>query len=264
MFSMVDNKQTSCYRINPFMDSRIFILTLVLASAVFSPQIVRGDDEHSADEVEEQASFGYREPTPNAFGFTKDGLAMVQAEREQYALNLAATANMLLKENALSDAGELLVDSKLAEPMLPLVDRLMGLEFGADDYVCKPFLPREVVARVKAILRRVQMPAAALEADTSRLSYRSITLQPERYLCLIADERVELTPVEFRLLQTMIAQPGRVFSRENLMRASYPDRRVVSDRTVDSHVKNLRKKVNAVVGDEDLIHSIYGVGYKLE
>jgi two-component system response regulator BaeR len=75
---------------------------------------------------------------------------------------------------------------------------------------------------------------------------------------------VELTPVEFRLLQTMIAQPGRVFSRENLMRASYPDRRVVSDRTVDSHVKNLRKKVNAVVGDEDLIHSIYGVGYKLE
>ena len=144
------------------------------------------------------------------------------------------------------------------------IDRLMGLEFGADDYVCKPFLPREVVARVKAILRRVQMPAAALEADTSRLSYRSITLQPERYLCLIADERVELTPVEFRLLQTMIAQPGRVFSRENLMRASYPDRRVVSDRTVDSHVKNLRKKVNAVVGDEDLIHSIYGVGYKLE
>ena len=144
------------------------------------------------------------------------------------------------------------------------IDRLMGLEFGADDYVCKPFLPREVVARVKAILRRVKMPAAAVELDTTRLSYRSITLQPDRYLCMIADERVELTPVEFRLLQTMIAQPGRVFSRDSLMRASYPDRRVVSDRTVDSHVKNLRKKVNAVASDEDLIHSIYGVGYKLE
>ena len=144
------------------------------------------------------------------------------------------------------------------------IDRLMGLEIGADDYVCKPFLPREVVARVKTILRRVAPSPKPTQAVESQLSYRSMSLLPEKYLCLIADERVDLTPVEFRLLQTMVSQPGRVFSRDNLMEASYPDERVVSDRTVDSHVKNLRKKVLGVKGGEDLIHSVYGVGYKVE
>jgi two-component system response regulator BaeR len=144
------------------------------------------------------------------------------------------------------------------------IDRLMGLEIGADDYVCKPFLPREVVARVKTILRRVTPESQSTLTVESQLSYRSMTLQPDKYLCLIADERVDLTPVEFRLLHTMVSQPGRVFSRDNLMEASYPDGRVVSDRTVDSHVKNLRKKVLAVSGEEDLIHSVYGVGYKVE
>ena len=144
------------------------------------------------------------------------------------------------------------------------IDRLMGLEIGADDYVCKPFLPREVVARVKTILRRVSGVPKAVESSESLLSYRSMTLQPNKYHCLILNERVELTPVEFRLLQAMVAQPGRVFSRDNLMEASYPDGRVVSDRTVDSHVKNLRKKVLSVSGAEDLIHSVYGVGYKIE
>ena len=141
------------------------------------------------------------------------------------------------------------------------IDRLMGLEVGADDYVCKPFLPREVVARVKAILRRV-VPEASVGASRE-LSYRSILLRPDDYLCLVMDERVDLTPVEFRLLNTLVSQPGRVFSREHLMDSSYPDGRVVSDRTVDSHVKNLRKKVLAIAG-EDLIHSVYGVGYKVE
>jgi two-component system response regulator BaeR len=147
------------------------------------------------------------------------------------------------------------------------IDRLMGLELGADDYVCKPFLPREVVARVKTILRRVQITQAPQETEgknDSSVHYRSIELQSEKYICLVSGERIELTPVEFRLLQTMVAQPGRVFSRDSLMEASYPDGRIVSDRTVDSHVKNLRKKVNAIAGSEDLIHSIYGVGYKIE
>jgi len=144
------------------------------------------------------------------------------------------------------------------------IDRLMGLEIGADDYVCKPFLPREVVARVKTILRRVTPGPVSSETKGSQLSYRSISLRPDKYLCLVMDERIELTPVEFRLLQIMVSQPGRVFSRDNLMEASYPDGRVVSDRTVDSHVKNLRKKVLAVAGSEDLIHSVYGVGYKVE
>lgn len=147
------------------------------------------------------------------------------------------------------------------------IDRLMGLELGADDYVCKPFLPREVVARVKTILRRVQITQIPQEKEDKSdllLCYRSIELQPEKYICQVSGERIELTPVEFRLLQTMVAHPGRVFSRDRLMEASYPDGRIVSDRTVDSHVKNLRKKVSAVSGSEDLIHSIYGVGYKIE
>lgn len=144
------------------------------------------------------------------------------------------------------------------------IDRLMGLEIGADDYVCKPFLPREVVARVKTILRRVSPEPSKSSSPESQLSYRSMTLRPDKYHCLILDERVELTPVEFRLLHTMVSQPGRVFSRENLMEASYPDGRVVSDRTVDSHIKNLRKKVLSVAGGEDFIQSVYGVGYKVE
>ncbi len=144
------------------------------------------------------------------------------------------------------------------------VDRLIGLELGADDYVCKPFLPREVVARVKTILRRAQAVQSSSDTLTQELTYRSITLQCDRYVCLVSKQRVELTPVEFRLLQTLISSPGRVFSRDVLIQASYSDGRVVSDRTVDSHVKNLRKKVGSVAGSEELIHSIYGVGYKVE
>lgn len=144
------------------------------------------------------------------------------------------------------------------------VDRLIGLELGADDYVCKPFLPREVVARVKTILRRFQSTQSLDKANDGQLAYRSIRLQCDRYICLVENQRIELTPVEFRLLQTLITSPGRVFSREVLIQASYSDGRVVSDRTVDSHVKNLRKKVSLVSKDEDMIHSIYGVGYKLE
>jgi len=146
------------------------------------------------------------------------------------------------------------------------IDRLMGLEIGADDYVCKPFSPREVVARVKTILRRVQPEPNTVVAVTldGQIKYRSMTLRPEEHLCLVSNQRVDLTPVEFRLLKTMVSRPGRVFSRGSLMEASYPDGRVVSDRTVDSHVKNLRKKVLAISGSEDFIQSVYGVGYKVE
>ncbi len=142
------------------------------------------------------------------------------------------------------------------------IDRLLGLEIGADDYVCKPFLPREVVARVRAILRRIQQRAGPATDD--RIEYRGIVLSPERFLCRIGESEIELTPVEFRMLQALISQPGRVFSRESLMKVSYPDDRIVSDRTIDSHIKNLRKKLADVVGKEEIIHSIYGVGYKVE
>lgn len=139
------------------------------------------------------------------------------------------------------------------------IDRLLGLELGADDYVCKPFSPREVVARVKALLRRVDRvrtnPAAAS---------RGLTIDEDKFSAAIDGHELNLTPIEFRLLALLASQPGRVFSRDQLMDKIYLDGRVVSDRTVDSHVKNLRHKVHAAVGSDDVIRSIYGVGYKLE
>jgi two-component system response regulator BaeR len=142
------------------------------------------------------------------------------------------------------------------------IDRLIGLELGADDYVCKPFSPREVVARVRTIQRRLQQqPVAVTDGE---LSYRDITLDIEKYQCRVQGQRIELTPVEFKMLRGLVSQPGRVFSRDQLMDLSYTDERVVSDRTIDTHVKNLRKKLSQSAGDEELIHSIYGVGYKIE
>jgi len=142
------------------------------------------------------------------------------------------------------------------------IDRLLGLEMGADDYVCKPFLPREVVARVRTILRRVNQHPVSSAHD--KIEYRGISLFPERFLCKVGDEELDLTPVEFRMLKTLLSQPGRVYSREILIRSSYKDDRIVSDRTIDSHIKNLRKKLSRALGDEEVIHSTYGVGYKIE
>ncbi|MBW3567124.1 MAG: response regulator [Proteobacteria bacterium] len=138
------------------------------------------------------------------------------------------------------------------------VDRLLGLELGADDYICKPFSPREVVARVKAILRRLRASATATN-NTPGLS-----VDPDRFEASLDGQRLDLTAVEFRLLQTLSASPGRVFSRDQLMEHIYSDHRIVGDRTVDSHVKNLRRKLNAVRPGLDLIQSVYGVGYRYE
>jgi two-component system response regulator BaeR len=136
------------------------------------------------------------------------------------------------------------------------IDRLLGLELGADDYICKPFSPREVVARVKAVLRRTQGGTAAAEVQ--------LVLDDPSWRATWAGRDLGLTAVEYQLLKVLVAQPGRIFSREQLMDAMYRDTRVVSDRTVDSHIKKLRKKVSDVAPDRDIIHSVYGVGYKYE
>ncbi len=139
------------------------------------------------------------------------------------------------------------------------IDRLLGLELGADDYICKPFSPREVVARVKALLRRVEM----IKANPTT-AYRGLAIDDEKFSATVDGHALDLTPVEFRLLTLLASQPGRVFSRDQLMNNIYLDGRVVSDRTVDSHVKNLRQKIHETIGSDELIRSIYGVGYKLE
>jgi two-component system response regulator BaeR len=134
------------------------------------------------------------------------------------------------------------------------IDRLVGLEAGADDYVCKPFSLRELVARVKAILRR---PRGAKRAA-------GLALDESRHVAELDGKALDLTPVEFRLLAMLAEAPGKVFSRTTLLERLYPDHRVVTDRTVDTHIKNLRKKIAEIRPGEDPIPSIYGVGYKLE
>jgi two-component system response regulator BaeR len=149
-----------------------------------------------------------------------------------------------------------------AESALPIImvtarveeiDRLLGLELGADDYICKPFSPREVVARVKAVLRRTdsevsEKPRLVIDEAKFSASYRG--------------QALNLTPVEFALLRTLSGQAGRVFSRDQLMNEMYSDYRVVSDRAVDTHIKNLRRKLQAVSEGQELIESVYGLGYR--
>jgi two-component system response regulator BaeR len=136
------------------------------------------------------------------------------------------------------------------------IDRLLGLELGADDYICKPFSPREVVARVKAVLRRTKKGEASGDGG--------LTLDEAGYKATLAGKDLGLTAVEFELLKVLVAQPGRIYTREQLMDLMYRDQRVVSDRTVDSHVKKIRKKIAAVLPDREIVHSVYGLGYKYE
>ena len=136
------------------------------------------------------------------------------------------------------------------------IDRLLGLELGADDYICKPFSPREVVARVKAVLRRLRRGEAPPESG--------LTLDPAGYKAMLAGKDLGLTAVEFELLRVLTAHPGRIYTREQLMDLMYHDQRVVSDRTVDSHIKKIRRKLATVLPDRELVHSVYGLGYKYE
>ncbi|MDF3918341.1 MULTISPECIES: response regulator [Salinicola] len=141
------------------------------------------------------------------------------------------------------------------------VDRLLGLELGADDYICKPFSPREVVARVKAVLRRSY---GTTGADESLSEGDRLTLDEDGWRAMAGSEDLNLTAVEFQLLKVMMYSPGRIFSRDQLMDHMYRDHRIVSERTVDSHVKKLRRKIADVWPDRDIIRSVYGVGYKYQ
>jgi two-component system response regulator BaeR len=136
------------------------------------------------------------------------------------------------------------------------IDRLLGLELGADDYICKPFSPREVVARVRAVLRRSE--------GMDKPADKGLVLDVDTYKATINGQDLHLTAVEFQLLKVLSDQPGRIFTRSVLVDKIYSDGRVVSDRTIDSHIKKLRKKIAAQLPDQELIHSLYAVGYKFE
>lgn len=139
------------------------------------------------------------------------------------------------------------------------IDRLLGLEIGADDYICKPFSPREVVARVKAVLRRINP-----EPAEKNLELGPVALDESTYRVKVSGRELDVTPSEFRLLQVLMSQPGRVFSRDELLSRVQGYDCEGYDRTIDSHIKNLRKKIAELLPDREIILTVYGVGYKLQ
>lgn len=200
---------------------------------------------------------------------TRDGYsatAINDGERASQALRTAPPDLLLLDVMLPGVDGLTLLRELRRHSTLPVIlmtarveeiDRLIGLELGADDYICKPYSPREVVARVKAVLRRTR-PAPAANTDTA------IELDAEAWQARIAGQRLELTPKEFQLLQALVSRPGRVLSRTQLLDLLYTDNLDISERAVDSHMKNLRRKLAEALPGTEPIRSIYGVGFVFE
>lgn len=192
--------------------------------------------------------------------WTANGTDAIPAIR-QHAPDLVVLDLMLPGRDGLEICRELRQFSAVPVVMLTArveeIDRLLGLELGADDYICKPFSPREVVARIKAILRRASGAATPNQAAALQMDAGAHTARLDGQL-------LDLTPVEFRLLKALASAPGQIFSRDRLLDHLYDDHRVVTDRTVDSHIKNLRRKLEAVRSEGETIRSIYGVGYRLD
>jgi two-component system response regulator BaeR len=165
-----------------------------------------------------------------------DGLALCRA--------LRADANPLL-----ADLPVVMVTARVEE-----IDRLLGLEAGADDYLCKPFSPRELVARIKAILRRAGRPAPVVAVDTLA-----------RHIA-VHGKALDLTPTEYGILAALARRPGQVFSRAQLLDLAREGNASldVTDRAIDTHVKNLRRKLDAALPGADAIRSIYGLGYRFD
>ena len=146
------------------------------------------------------------------------------------------------------------------------IDELFGLKMGADDFIRKPFSQRLLVERVKAVMRRITAKegSSPKETDAKVLERGLLRMDPERHVCTWKTEQVTLTVTEFLILQALAARPGVVKSRNALMDAAYDDQVYVDDRTIDSHIKRLRKKFKAVDDAFDMIETLYGVGYRFK
>jgi two-component system response regulator ChvI len=141
-------------------------------------------------------------------------------------------------------------------------DRVLGLEIGADDYLCKPFSMRELMARVKVLLRRSGLGERASAPDEGIIVAGDLVMDPLRLTVLWKGTAIQLTVTEFLLLAAIARRPGVVKTRDQLMEEAYPDRVTVSDRTIDSHVKRIRRKIEAVDAGFIAVESIYGAGYR--
>ena len=146
------------------------------------------------------------------------------------------------------------------------IDQLFGLKMGADDYIAKPFYQRLIIERVRAILRRVQnRDGQTAQTEVAHILERGkLKLDPERHTCHWDSKPVTLTVTEFLILQALATRPGVVKTRDALMDAAYDDQVYVDDRTIDSHIKRLRKKFKQVDDEFDVIETLYGVGYRFK
>lgn len=211
------------------------------------------EDEHSLAQVLGE----YLSQSGFVADIINDG-ALVINWLKQHSVDLVILDLMLPGKNGLDLYRELRTFSDvpvvMATARIDEIDRLIGLELGADDYICKPYSPREVVVRVKNILRR--------STEDVKESSQLLSIDEDKMKVLVKGKEVNLTRAEFRLLLHFYQHRERVFSREQLMSQIYSDNRVVTDRTIDSHIKNLRRKIQDIDAEVDCIQSIYGVGYK--
>lgn len=209
-----------------------------------------------------------------SFAFDKAGMTTVQAQDGEEALNkVAETVPDLVvldinmpRMNGLDVCRQLRSENEV--PILFLssrdeeIDRVLGIEMGGDDYVTKPFSPREVVARASAILRRSAKQAQSPSTDDAPIRCGDLLVSPESWSAEFRGVEVELTATEFTLLKTLVSAPSRVFSRDQLIDHLHGPGFAITDRTIDSHIRNVRRKF-AEVACEDLIETKAGVGYRM-
>ena len=208
---------------------------------------------------------GYRVQTYTDGASALDGLRPIPPDLAIFDIKMPRMDGMelLRRLRQKSDLPVIFLTSKDEE-----IDELFGLKMGADDFIRKPFSQRLLVERVKAVLRRVapegRRPPPTRGRGQARSSAASSTMDPERHTCTWKGEPVTLTVTEFLILQALAQRPGVVKSRNALMDAAYDDQVYVDDRTIDSHIKRLRKKFKAVDDDFDMIETLYGVGYRFK
>jgi len=196
----------------------------------------------------------------HASGFTtthlKDGLDVISTVK-QTAPSLVILDVMLPGKDGFTCCKEIRTFSEVPIIMLTAkvseVDRLVGLGAGADDYVCKPFSAPELVMRVKAILKRTK----------SQPLSKTLVVDKDKQLVLYKNVKVNLTALEYALFLLLFNSPERIYSREQIIDLAYPDLRDITDRAIDSHIKNIRKRFKQVGAEEKIIESVYGAGYKL-
>ena len=208
-----------------------------------------------------------------AFALRRDGFAIAEAGSLREAADAALQVDLVLLDLVLPDGNGLdflrELRTKSDVPVIVLTsrdeetDRVVGLEMGADDYVVKPFSPREVAARVRAVLRRFRPASGNGNSNSALHGPGGLSVDPRTRRAAVGGNELKLSRTEFNLLAAFLGQPGRAFERGQLLDAVWGTDVVVTDRTVDVHIKALRRKLTEAGGDGQVIETVRGVGYRL-